>query len=60
MNSLSIRDHLRLGKFKADNVRPRPVMVKRIRSADAASILYKARSLKHLKIFVQPDMTRNQ
>ena len=35
------------------------MVIKLIRSADAASIIYKVRSLKHMEIFIQPDMTHD-
>lgn len=36
----SIRDSFRLGKYKSDSTKPRPILVKFTRSVDAASILH--------------------
>ena len=44
--SASIRDHLRLGKYKRGSSRPRPILVKLNRTADVASLLSKRGVLK--------------
>ena len=53
----SIKDCFRLGKFSAEARRPRPILVKFIRSADASSILSKRGSLRQ-PLFVKPDLSR--
>ena len=53
----SIKDCFRLGKFSAEARRPRAILVKFIRSADASSILSKRGSLRQ-PLFVKPDLSR--
>ena len=43
--SYSISDSFRLGKFSIDRRRPRPILVKLLRSSDVSNILSKRRSL---------------
>lgn len=50
----AIRDQFRLGKFNPSATRPRPILVKLIRSADVSEILSKAHELSH-PIQVKPD-----
>lgn len=56
INKEAIRDHFRLGKYRPDQERPRPIMVKFIRSADAAAILSQSRSVTP-PVTVKRDMT---
>ena len=55
----SIKDCFRLGKFNASPRRPRPILVKFIRSVDASSILSKRASLKP-PFIVKPDLSREE
>ena len=56
----SIRDHFRLGKFKnssqTQQCRPRPILVRFIRSADVSHILSRRRSLQQ-PFSIKPDMS---
>lgn len=54
ISPLSIKDSFRLGKYQQGNTRPRPILVKFVRSADARSVLDNARQLSH-PFFVRPD-----
>ena len=52
----SINDIHRLGKFSADNNRPRPILVKFLRTLDASTVLFN-RSKTKKPIQIKPDMT---
>ena len=52
----AIKDCFRLGKFNPNSTRPRPLMVKFLRSIDVASILSNRKLLK-ASIFIKPDMS---
>ena len=52
----SINDIHRLGKFSADNNRPRPILVKFLRTLDASTVLFN-RSKTKKPILIKPDMT---
>ena len=54
--SHSISDSFRLGKFSIDRRRPRPILVKLLRSSDVSSILSKRRSLT-LPYSIKPDLS---
>ena len=54
INHQSIKDLFRLGKFNANQMKPRPIMVKLIRSADVTSILSKVGQLSY-PYFIKPD-----
>lgn len=56
IKSHSVKDCFRLGKFKAENKKPRPLLVKFLRSADTANILRNRAQLSH-PIYVKPDLT---
>jgi len=59
INPLSIRDSLRLGKYREQAKRPRPILVRLTRTIDVSILLLKAKSLpKEIKI--KPDMTREE
>ena len=56
VNSLSIHDFLRLGKFNEHSKKPRPIIVKLNQAIDVSSLLSKAKYLpKHIRI--KPDMS---
>ena len=57
INSHSIKDIYQLGKYSPDNRKPRPLLVKFIRIADATSILSKRRSPHSTPVFIKPDMS---
>ena len=52
----SIKDVYRLGRFSIDNKKPRPLLVKFIRAADATSVLSKRGSLRNSTLSIKPDM----
>ena len=56
INPGCVKDTFRLGKYKKDSNRPRPILVKLLRSSDVQSILSKRSSLK-APISIRPDMT---
>ena len=53
INSQSVKDVFRLGKFSAENQKPRPLLVKFIRAADAQSVLSKRGSLRSSPTFIK-------
>ena len=53
---LSIKDCFRLGKFKPSLHRPRPILVKLVRTTDVSSILSKRGTMSH-PFFVKPDLS---
>lgn len=55
----SIKDHFRLGKYQSNRQRPRPILVKFLRSSDALSILSKKKELQS-SITIKPDMTKQE
>ena len=60
INSHSIKDIYRLGKFSTGNSKPRPLLVKFIRAADATRILSKRGSSRGSPIVIKPDMSPNE
>ena len=59
IQSQSISDIFRLGKFHPAHKLPRPLMVKLIRVADVSSVLSKRGSLSH-PVFIKPDLTKEE
>ena len=59
LSSTSVKDHFRLGKFNSEASRPRPVLVKFVRSADVELVLSNAGSLSR-PIFVKRDLSPTQ
>lgn len=59
INLSSVKDTFRLGKFQKDSNRPRPILVKFLRSCDVQSILSKKSSLQ-APISIKPDMTSEE
>lgn len=59
VDSSSIRDVYRLGKYIPNHERPRPLLVKLIRATDVSVILSKKSSLPR-HIFIRPDMTKEE
>ena len=57
IQSVSIRDCFRLGKYKANAPRPRPIVIKLNRVIDVTSILSKRDQLPN-EISIKPDMTK--
>ena len=51
-----VKDTFRLGKYKSNSNRPRPILVKFLRSGDVQSILSNRKLLKS-KISIKPNMT---
>ena len=56
VESQSIRDVYRLGRYNSNPTHPRPILVKFIRAADVSSILSKKGSLSH-PLVVKPDLS---
>jgi len=56
INTDSVRDHFRLGKYKTDAERPRPILIKFLRSTDASLALSKSSSFKS-PVRIKPDLT---
>ena len=52
----SIKDCFRLGKFNRASRRPRPILVKFVRTADVSRILSKKASLSH-RFSIKPDLS---
>ena len=59
VSTSSIRDHFRLGKFCEHSSKPRPILVKFVRAADASRVLSMSRLLKK-PVFVKPDLSPSQ
>ena len=59
LNTTSIQDFHRLGKFNATNPKPRPLLVKFLRVFDATLVLSKRGSLQS-PIHIKPDLTRDE
>ena len=57
INHLSIRDNFRLGKYKQNQDRPRPLLIKLNRAIDVVTILANRGSLNDKSITVKPDMS---
>ena len=57
INSTSIRDCFRLGKYKQNQSRPRPILLKLNRAMDVATILSNRSSIDDNSIIIKPDMT---
>ena len=53
----SIRNSLRLGKFKKDQTRPRPLLLKLNRAIDVITVLSNRSSIEDKSIIIKPDMT---
>ena len=59
IQATSIRDMHRLGKFKMEQTRPRPILVKFLRNIDVNNILSN-RNLIPSPVLVKPDMTKDK
>ena len=61
IQSSNIKDLFRLGKYSPNQVatKPRPILVKFLRSTDASSILYKKQNLKS-PIAIKPNMSKEE
>lgn len=57
INVSSVRDCLRLGKYKKDQARPRPLLLKLNRAIDVISVLSNRASLEDKSIVIKPDMS---
>ena len=56
INPTSIRDCFRLGKYKQNQNRPRPILVKLNRAMDVTNILSNRSSIDNNNITIKPDM----
>ena len=59
IQSSSIKDLYRLGRYKQNQSRPRPILVKFLRVFDAEAILSKRRNVP-TPIIIKPDMTKEE
>ena len=59
MKSHAVKDFYRLGKFKPGTKKPRPLLVKFLRSADTANILRNKAQLSS-PIYIKPDLTHEE
>lgn len=59
IDSSSIRDLYRIGKYDPNSNRPRPVLAKLIRATDVSAILSKKTTLPS-HVFVRPDRTKEE
>ena len=59
LKSSSIKDCFRLGRYKQDQVKSRPILVKLIRIEDVSKVLANRRAVK-APVVVKPDMTRDE
>ena len=57
INSHSIKDIFRLGRFSAEKGKPRPLLVKFIRATDATSVLSRRGSPQGSPVVIKPDMS---
>ena len=55
----SIRDCFRLGKYKPDASRPRPILIKFLRSTEATMALFKMSAFK-APVHIKPDLTQEE
>ena len=53
----SVRDSLRLGKFKKDQTHPCPLLLKLNRAIDVITVLSNRTSIEYKNNIVKPDMT---
>ena len=56
----SVRDSFRLGKFKKDQTRPRPLLLKLNRAIDVITVLSNRSSVEDKSIIIKPDMTPDE
>ena len=56
LSSQSVRDCFRLGKYKRESHRPRPIMVKMVRSVDVITLLAK-RGVGNGQDLIKPDLS---
>ena len=59
LKSSSIKDCFRLGKYRADQAKPRPILVKFVRIEEVLKVLSNRWAVKS-PIAVKPDMTRDE
>lgn len=59
IQSNSVKDLYRLGKYNAQHEHPRPILVKFIRSADAATVLSRKSALSH-PYYIHPDRPKSE
>ena len=57
IDSTSIRDLLRLGKYDSSHTRPRPLLIKMVRATDVSAVLQNKSSLPR-SIFIRPDLSK--
>ena len=62
LSSVSIRDTIRLGRYRSTNPRPRPLLVKFNEAGDVMSILANRKNLSQSfpHVLIKPDMTKEQ
>ncbi len=57
ISKLSVRDCTRMGKYSPSHVRPRPVLVKLLRTTEVSVILSNRSKLSKSKVYIKPCMT---
>ena len=56
----SFKDFHRLGKFRQNASKPRPILVKFLRMFDATLVLSNRASIKSSQISIKPDLTKDE
>ncbi len=57
ISKLSVRDCTRMGKYSPSHVRPRPLLVKLLRTTEVSVILSNRSKLNKSKVYIKPYMT---
>ncbi len=57
ISKLSVRDCTRMGKYSPSHVRPRPLLVKLLRTTEVSVILSNRSKLTKSKVYIKPYMT---
>ena len=60
INANCIKDIYRLGKFSTENNKPRPLLIKFIRAAEAIKVLSKRRTPRGSQVVIKPDMSPHE
>ena len=60
LTATSIQDFHRLGKFKPNNTRPRPLLVKFLRTVEASLVLSKKVSLASSQVSIKRDLSHEE
>ncbi len=60
ISKLSVRDCTRMGKYSPSHVRPRPLLVKLLRTTEVSVILSNRSKLTKSKVYIKPYMTPSE